>query len=259
MDYYSLVPTYLNRLIAVDKLLRPGTVLLNVGCGKGGFNHLLRKRFKRVIGMDINAFDIAVAKSLTKDSHIQHYYMDAEKMEFPDASFDAIICIDVLEHVKNKERVLREINRVLKPKGQLIVSVPNKNYPWTFDPLNKLADLIGIGHIPIGAYGCGHQELPTAEEIGNIVLKTRMQIRNTYFISHHLVGLLELYHITLLQRFFKENASNDQNSSKRSILRYDYNVPRHLQTIPKTIIALDELLFSRSKKSINIVFDIVKQ
>lgn len=51
-----------------------------------------------------------------------------EKLPFPDKMFDLVVCKDLLEHLLNPESLLKEINRVIKPDGKLIVSVPNHFY-----------------------------------------------------------------------------------------------------------------------------------
>jgi SAM-dependent methyltransferase len=51
-------------------------------------------------------------------------YADATNIPFPDASFDAIICIHVLEHIVDDRKAIAEFFRVLKPGGQAIVAVP---------------------------------------------------------------------------------------------------------------------------------------
>lgn len=56
--------------------------------------------------------------------------MQAEDLAFKDNTFDIVIMIEVLEHVIDDERVINEIYRVLKPGGKLIVTAPNKLFPF---------------------------------------------------------------------------------------------------------------------------------
>ncbi len=51
-------------------------------------------------------------------------HQDIEQITFDDHSFEAIICLDVLEHVSNPFKAVKEIKRVLKPSGKLLLSVP---------------------------------------------------------------------------------------------------------------------------------------
>ena len=51
-------------------------------------------------------------------------FADAHALPFPDASFDAVVCLEVLEHVRDPARVLREIARILRPGGRAWLSMP---------------------------------------------------------------------------------------------------------------------------------------
>ncbi len=57
--------------------------------------------------------------------------LNTEDMPFPDAAFNTVIAGDVIEHLENPSRFLRESNRVLKAGGRLIVSTPQANDWWT--------------------------------------------------------------------------------------------------------------------------------
>jgi SAM-dependent methyltransferase len=57
------------------------------------------------------------------DSEIDFYY-DGERLPFEDGSFDSVVCFEVLEHVFNIDEILAEINRVLKPNGKLLLTIP---------------------------------------------------------------------------------------------------------------------------------------
>ena len=49
---------------------------------------------------------------------------DINRLPFADASFDCVICSEVLEHIPEHEKALKELVRILKPQGTLVVSVP---------------------------------------------------------------------------------------------------------------------------------------
>lgn len=113
-DYY---PTYLAKLTAVRRYLDAlprATRVLDAGCGEGVLVDEYADRLD-IIGLDANyASDRVTHGSLTA-------------LPFPDASFERALCLDVLEHLAYEEqpRALAEIFRVLRPGGELLVSVPN--------------------------------------------------------------------------------------------------------------------------------------
>ncbi len=67
----------------------------------------------------------------------------AEHLPYPDASFDAVVLLDVLEHVDDERRVVAEIARVLRPGGLLVLSVPHGGLLRWWDSLNVYAWLTG--------------------------------------------------------------------------------------------------------------------
>lgn len=56
--------------------------------------------------------------------------MSAENLEFKDNMFDAVLMIEVLEHIYDDKKAINEVYRVLKPNGKLIVTAPNKFFPF---------------------------------------------------------------------------------------------------------------------------------
>lgn len=96
--------------------------LLDVGCGVGYF--LIRaEKYYETYGIDISHFAISYAKRNLNKSILK--LGSATNIPFSDEIFDIVTCFDVLEHIRNPREVLREIYRVLKPSGVLIVRVPN--------------------------------------------------------------------------------------------------------------------------------------
>lgn len=69
--------------------------------------------------------------------------LNSDDIPYPDGYFDTVIMADVIEHVENPSRVLRECNRVLKDAGQLIVSTPQANYFYDLIK-NSLYSFLGI-------------------------------------------------------------------------------------------------------------------
>ncbi len=92
-----------------------GAAVLEIGCRDGGLRRFLPPDV-RYQGMDI-APEFAAGDILIRDV--------SEGIPFPDASFDHVFCIEVLEHVPNPFGAIAEIRRVLKNDGVLVLSVPN--------------------------------------------------------------------------------------------------------------------------------------
>ena len=90
--------------------------ILDAGCGQG----LLVEEFKRR-GYDIQGIDAFYSSELVRKD-------DILKNGFSDETFDIILCLDVIEHFQftEQEKLVKELTRILKPKGRIIFSIPNK-------------------------------------------------------------------------------------------------------------------------------------
>jgi len=60
-----------------------------------------------------------------KDNNILLKCGELDSLDFPAEQFDVCLCLDVLEHVKDLPPFLQEIHRILRPKAEMIVTVPN--------------------------------------------------------------------------------------------------------------------------------------
>ena len=104
---------------------------LDLGCGTGSAFHMLRTREFEVVGIDMSSRMLAVAKQrYADDRRIQVSLGDAEFLPFAAASFDAVTCLGVFESLPDYAPTLREIARVLRPGGLLVLSVPSRISPY---------------------------------------------------------------------------------------------------------------------------------
>lgn len=104
-----------------------GSDYLDVGCGTG---LILRHLPKGATGIDLNPRHLERAKKYVPDARLM--IGDAEKLEFPNETFSAVVCTEVLEHLVHPQKALSEIRRVLKPGGRLIGSTPHHALIWRF-------------------------------------------------------------------------------------------------------------------------------
>jgi SAM-dependent methyltransferase len=89
--------------------------VLDVGCGRKPYRHLVAA--SRYVGVDIDS-------PVTRALGAADLFYDGSRLPFPDASFDAVLCSQVLEHVFTPEAFLAEIHRVLRPGGVLLLATP---------------------------------------------------------------------------------------------------------------------------------------
>ncbi|GAC1488302.1 MAG: hypothetical protein NVS1B9_08550 [Solirubrobacteraceae bacterium] len=103
-----------------------GLAVLDAGCGVGyGAAMLKAAGAGEVFAVDISEPVIEVARQ-GAPAGVQFETGDVTDLHFPDASFDCIVCFEVIEDVSDRSRVLDELARVLRPEGLLLISSPNR-------------------------------------------------------------------------------------------------------------------------------------
>lgn len=102
-------------------------ILLDAGAGFGRNARLYAGIFKRAILLDPSYKEIGQARVLLSEySNLEYQIGTAEKLPFPDNTFDCILCVRVLHHLENPKPAIGEFSRTLKPGGFLILEVANK-------------------------------------------------------------------------------------------------------------------------------------
>jgi SAM-dependent methyltransferase len=125
--------------------LEPGAEVVDVACGHGRIAHRLAGRGAVVTGLDADPFFLARARAV--DSGAEYVEGDMRTLPFADASFDAVVSIEVIEHVEDPFFFWRELARIAKPGATVVVTTPNvlninsrlrtlfTGFPLLFDPL----------------------------------------------------------------------------------------------------------------------------
>jgi SAM-dependent methyltransferase len=106
----------------IQGVIKEGDVVLDVGCATGGFLKVLE--YNRVFGYGVEISDFAAGYAREKN-FLRVITGDLIGVEFPSTFFDAVTMWDVLEHLPNPLEVLKDIYRILKPKGFLIIETLN--------------------------------------------------------------------------------------------------------------------------------------
>lgn len=107
------------------KKMRKNKKVLDIPCGTGyGSSYLSQKEY--VVGIDNNREAINFAKK--HYHHPEFFVKDAYKTEFYNKSFDYICCFESIEHFEKPEKFLKEIKRMLTPKGEFFISTPNADF-----------------------------------------------------------------------------------------------------------------------------------
>lgn len=106
----------------------PQRLVLDIGSGAGNMAHHLA-HYGRVIGIDYNPRPLPVAQA----RGLEVLRGSGSRLPFADATFDLVALLDTVEHIADEFGVFREVGRVLKPGGKLIVTAPAFNWLWSYN------------------------------------------------------------------------------------------------------------------------------
>ena len=126
MDFLTAKIDFVHEMVRWGGLatLPAGTTVLDVGCGIGGSSRILARDYDfEVTGVTISPKQVERATALTPVGVTAKFQVDdAMNLSFPDASFDVVWSIEAGPHMPNKATFARELLRVLKPGGKLVVA-----------------------------------------------------------------------------------------------------------------------------------------
>jgi 2-polyprenyl-3-methyl-5-hydroxy-6-metoxy-1,4-benzoquinol methylase len=166
--------SYSSHSLIIDKV-RPGSLILDVGCGRGLLAKALARRKVHIVGADVLPED-QIAPEVAEYHKVdleQHHKLDLKRQ------FDCIIMADIIEHLRNEEEILRHIKQFLKPDGRLIISTGNVAI-WIY----RLSLLIGrFNYGPRGILDQTHVKLYTRATFRRLLEKGGFKVLQFSYTS----------------------------------------------------------------------------
>lgn len=117
-------------------------VILDCACGRGFYlNYYRYVSDVALVGLELE--EEIIRKAHRNVGHLDNLILtqgNIYNLPFPDNFFHGVILSEILEHLEDDVRGLREVWRVVKPGGVVVITVPNANYPLLWDPINKILE-----------------------------------------------------------------------------------------------------------------------
>ncbi|GAB4570708.1 MAG: hypothetical protein Kow0077_05450 [Anaerolineae bacterium] len=165
-------------------------VILDCACGRGFYLNMFRYASRaRLVGLELER-DI-IRKAQRNVGHLDGITLtqgNIYHLPFADDYFDAVILSEILEHVADDVAGLREVWRVLKPGGVVAITVPNANYPFLWDPINKTLETLFRTHIqngPLAGIWANHVRLYERDELREAVLAAGFAVEAERAFTHY--------------------------------------------------------------------------
>ncbi len=198
-DYITLLPDNNRMLNRVAELSGTGAKVLDAGCGTGNLTIRLAKLHQQVTAIDFS--DGMVITACAKTQQFDNVTVTAGNvtcLEFPDDNFDAVASVNVLFNIEHPELAIREMCRVLKPEGILVISSPLKGRGLTAEHRQRVVDdciANNVDQLKMNKVlsfqlrlltGGGFKYLPTEDEIQQLLTSNGFNI----------IGMEEAYYQT---------------------------------------------------------------
>lgn len=175
------------------------SVILDCACGRGFYLKMIRTVSNcKLFGLELDEEVLAKAARNVGDlPDITLTRANIYQQPYEDNTFDGVILSEILEHIDDDVRGLKEVMRILKPGAPVVITVPNANYPFWWDPINKTLETVFKTHIQHGVLAgiwANHVRLYTrerlraaAEEAGFIIEEERAFTHYSFPFIHNLV------------------------------------------------------------------------
>ena len=229
--------------------------ILEVGCGRGFYiKSVSMLDFpQEIVGVDVSKYYLDAARRNTKnDRRVALKKGSIYSLPYPDSYFDCIICSEVLEHLDDDLAGAKELQRVLKPKGIALFSVPHQSFPFLWDPLNWVLMLFGA-HIPkdiwwLAGIWADHERLYTTTSFAQVLKKAGFRTEKVTKIVH---WCWPLSHFVL----YGIGKNLVERAGTKSFDRFNFQSPKPFAVALARFMALPSIMLDKklpTKSSVNL-------
>ncbi len=201
--------------------------VLEIGTGAGYGIEVVAPKARKFVTLDKHT----PAAELISRPDVEFHQAVVPPLEFPDASFDCVISFQVIEHIRNDRKFVREIHRVLRPGGRFIVTTPNAPMSLTRNPwhvreytADELRELLGSCFASVEALGVFGNEQVSAYYEKNRRGVERITRFDLLDLQHRLPRWMLQIPYDLLNRLNRRKLLRENSELTTSIRMEDYHI-----------------------------------
>ncbi|MGD2296009.1 MAG: class I SAM-dependent methyltransferase [Candidatus Aminicenantes bacterium] len=173
--------------------VKPSDVALDLGCAQGILSFFLRQKGGTWLSADLDFVNCQTAQSLLGKNCLQ---IGPDSLPFKEESFDKVVSLDYLEHLEDDSGCLREVHRILKANGELVLATPRTGKIFL---LHKLRSAMGMKLEFYGHKREGYRLLDLKKKLLNTGFSPLYNKSFSRFFSEFLELVLNLFYI----RFYR--------------------------------------------------------
>lgn len=203
-------------------------LILDMPCGRGFYLNMFRYVSDcRMVGAELDTE--VIEKARHNVGHLPRMILNQANiyaLPYPDNTFDAVILSEILEHIDDDVAGLKEILRVLKPGGVVAITVPNANYPFWWDPINKTLETLfhmHIQHGPLAGLWANHVRLYTRDQLRNAALGAGFEVEEERAFTHYSFPFIHNLVYGLGKPLLEAGALPDNMATAANRLTFDQN------------------------------------
>ena len=213
-----------NKLNKLNRFLenQEGKTCLDIGCGTGAISYFLRKQGGTWHSIDSDENCVILTKRLVKEKVHQ---MDATQTDFEEKKFDTIIALDIIEHIKDDDSLVKELRRILKDNGKLYVTTPHISRTAI---LNNIKNWIGLTPDKYGHVRAGY----TTKQLKEKLEKNGFIVEKTGTYSKFFTEIVELV-INKAYTTMNKNKTSGYNTDVSPATQEDLNKAKGIKLYQK--------------------------
>lgn len=205
-----------------------GDLILDMPCGRGFYLNMFRYVSNCcLVGADLDWEVLEKARSNV--GHLPDLMLNHANifhLPYPENTFDAVILSEVLEHIDDDVAGLREALRVLKPGGIVAITVPNADYPFWWDPINRTLEYLFGTHIsrgPLAGIWANHVRLYTRDQLYDAVASAGFIVEEERAFTHYSLPFIHNLVYGLGKPLLESGVMPEKMANAANRITFDHN------------------------------------